>query len=136
MRQILVVDDNALMRETLVRLLGPAGQVMAVGSGAAALAACAQAGFDLVLMDIRMPDMDGIMACRALRESGMGAPILAITADAGVQADAGYASAGFTGLIEKPFEARELLQCVADCLDSRSEMRSDMERVKGIEPSS
>src|SRR5215213_2769243 len=74
---ILVVDDEEGVRRLLVSLLTRDGYaVTAVGSGAEALDAVAQAPPHLVLLDIRMPEMDGFEVYRRLRASGYAGPIL------------------------------------------------------------
>ncbi len=126
MPRLLIADDNDLMRATLTRLLSPYGAVQAVADGRDAIAAAQAQAFDLVLLDIKMPGIDGVAACREMRTAGFDGPVIALTADASVQQDARYAAAGFTGLIEKPFAAADLVGQVLGAL----------ERVKGIEPSS
>ena len=126
MPSLLIADDNDLIRATLTRLLSPYGELLAVADGQAALAAAQAQAFDLILLDIKMPGIDGIAACEALRAAGFNGPVIALTADASVEQDARYAAAGFTGLIEKPFAAADLVGQVLGAL----------ERVKGIEPSS
>ncbi|MDP4506902.1 response regulator [Nonomuraea turcica] len=67
--RVLICDDEQLLREALVRLVGAAGDltvVGAVGDGAAAVAAVAELRPDVVLMDIRLPGMDGIEATRRI----------------------------------------------------------------------
>ncbi|MBI1235131.1 MAG: response regulator [Alphaproteobacteria bacterium] len=126
MPRLLIADDNDLMRATLSRLLSPYGAVRAVADGEAALAAAQAQTFDLILLDIKMPGIDGIAACETLRASGFDGPVIALTADGSVERDTRYKAAGFTGLIEKPFAAADLVR----------EVLGALERVKGIEPSS
>jgi CheY-like chemotaxis protein len=126
MPDLLIADDNDLMRTTLARLLGPYCQVQAVSDGQEAISAASSQSFDLILLDIKMPGIDGVAACRAIRLAGYDGPIIALTADGSVQQDRRFADAGFTDLIEKPFAAADLVRRVLWAL----------ERVEGDAPSS
>ena len=92
--------------------------VRVAGTGAEALEACAAERFDVVLMDLQMPEMDGFEATRAIRqrESEQGAsrtPIVALTARSSRGADAPWRTVGFDGYLAKPYRARELLEAIA-----------------------
>ncbi|MGW0196143.1 response regulator [Nonomuraea sp. NPDC003201] len=76
--RVLICDDEQLLREALVRLVGAADDltvVGAVGDGVAAVAAVAEHRPDVVLMDIRLPGMDGIEATRRIVERNAGGPV-------------------------------------------------------------
>jgi DNA-binding NarL/FixJ family response regulator len=81
--RVLLVDDEQLMRAGLRLMIDGADGISVVGEasdGAEALERCAELDPDVVLMDIRMPRMDGIEATRALRERGMRAGVVVLTA--------------------------------------------------------
>jgi CheY-like chemotaxis protein len=85
--RVLVVDDNAVNRHLAIRLIEKQGHlVIPVSSGRAALAELAQHAFDLILMDVQMPEMDGFETTRAIRDrerlTGARVPIIAMTAHA------------------------------------------------------
>jgi PAS domain S-box-containing protein len=109
--RVLVVDDNADMREYLSRLLSPRFPVEAVGDGAAALDAARRSPPLLVVADVMMPRMDGHALVRALREDPRTrtVPVMLLTARAGEPARVAGLAAGADDYVEKPFATRELL---------------------------
>jgi CheY-like chemotaxis protein len=90
-----------------------------VGDGADAVEAAASGRFDLVLMDIKMPGMDGVEATRRIR-SGAGpwsqAPIIALTANADPADAAFYRASGMNGVVEKPLKPERLLAAMSAVL--------------------
>lgn len=110
--RILLADDNALNREMTRAILGVFdAEVVEARDGQQAVDAARGQPFDLILMDIRMPVLDGLDAARAIRaEPGpnQGAPILAFSADMDFQL-----SDLFDGLVRKPITAAQLIQAVA-----------------------
>jgi signal transduction histidine kinase len=116
--RFLLVDDTPVNR-LLVRLVlqrhWPQAEVVEAGDGAQALLALAQPGlpaFDLVLMDMVMPVMDGIEATRSIRSSTQEAvrrvPVLGLTANVSEQDLRRFEQAGLSGLLLKPFEVEDL----------------------------
>lgn len=80
MRRILIVDDDAIVRDTMVALLSFYGfSVSVAASGEEAVDQVRRSGFDGIVMDINMPGIDGLTACRQLREAGVATPIIALT---------------------------------------------------------
>jgi CheY-like chemotaxis protein len=121
---VLVAEDNeinALLVKALLTRLGHRPAL--VGSGNAALAACsaAQAAgcpFDLLLMDLHMPDGDGIESVRRIRaleaeRGGRRLPIFALTANAYEDDRAAAVAAGMDGVLVKPLERRALVDLLA-----------------------
>ncbi len=111
--RILVAEDNAVNQVFIRRLLEKAGHnAVVVKDGAGAVARAARERFDLILMDVQMPDMDGFAATAAIRKqehaSGVHTPIIALTA----HALAGYRekclAAGMDGYLSKPISFSEL----------------------------
>jgi len=110
-KRVLLVEDNALNQEIASELLGQAGVVVTVaGDGRAALEALAANAFDLVLMDVQMPVMDGLMATRAIRRQGSWAdlPIVAMTANALERDRQACLEAGMNDYLAKPIEPEAL----------------------------
>jgi two-component system response regulator RegX3 len=108
--RILVVEDEAALRNGLVDLLGGDGhEVIAVGDGAAGAAAGIAERFDLVVLDVMLPRMDGIEVCRRLRAARPGVPILMLTARGSEDDKVRGLGEGADDYVTKPFSARELL---------------------------
>jgi len=121
--RILLVEDQPLNRELVADLLRAAGYtVVECISAEEGIAAARRAPPDLVLLDIRLPGMDGFEAIRRLRADPRtaGLPVVALTAQA-MKGDQEQArAAGFTAYISKPINTRTLVEQVAGLLgDSR-----------------
>ncbi|WP_200207424.1 SpoIIE family protein phosphatase [Micromonospora coerulea] len=108
---VLVVEDNADLRQFLVGLLRPAYRVLAAGDGRAALDLVAAELPDLVLTDVMMPRMDGIALLAALRgdRRTAGVPVILLSARAGEEATVEGLRAGADDYLPKPFSSLELL---------------------------
>jgi signal transduction histidine kinase/CheY-like chemotaxis protein len=120
-RRILVADDNPVNQLLLRRLLERHGHdVVVVGDGHPAVEAVRCERFDLVLMDVQMPGMDGLAAAAAIRaweaEHGGHVPIVALTAHAGAEDRERCLAAGMDGYLAKPILVDELT-AVLDRLD-------------------
>lgn len=112
---ILVVEDNAATSELLVDLLSLEGNTTRVAaSGAAALAELAEHPVSVVLLDRRLPDLDGLAVCRQVRQSiDATVPIILLTADYNAELEASARNAGVTDYFPKPFPPDVLLDRVA-----------------------
>jgi len=120
--RILVVDDIATNRALLVELLRPLGfQVREASNGAEALEAFNQWSPHAVLMDMRMPVMDGYEATRRIRatESTARTPIIAVTASAFDDLRDQVMAVGVDRYLRKPFRSEELLEALEECLGLR-----------------
>ena len=109
--RVLVADDNADMREYLLRLLGPRYAVTAVPDGQEALDAARAAPPDLLVSDVMMPRMDGMALLAELRADPRTSrvPVLLLSARAGEEAAVEGLAAGADDYLVKPFAAQELL---------------------------
>jgi len=113
--RILLAEDNAINRELAVRLLGKRGHSVSVAeNGKQAVAAVASEAFDVVLMDVQMPEMDGFEATAAIRtiekSRGKHTPIIAMTAHAMKGDRERCLAAGMDAYISKPIQLDELLE--------------------------
>jgi len=115
--RILVVDDVENNRELLVELLSRIGfETRTAGNGHEALDVHASFRPDLVLMDLRMPEMDGFEATTRLRASGSRAAIVAITASGLADAERRARASGADGFLRKPYREPELLALIGEKL--------------------
>ncbi len=108
-RRLLLVEDNAINRQIVLGLLEGSGlQIEIAEDGELAVAKCRQCAYDLILMDIQMPLMDGYEASRLIRQSHPDVPIIALTAHA-FQEDAERArAAGMNAHLTKPIDFEQL----------------------------
>jgi CheY-like chemotaxis protein len=115
--RVLLAEDNVVNQKLGVRLLEKRGHlVVVVGSGREALAALRREHFDVVLMDVQMPEMDGLEATAAIRaeeeQTGKHLPILAMTAHA-MKGDRELClKAGMDGYVAKPIQPSELFDAI------------------------
>jgi CheY-like chemotaxis protein len=120
---VLVVDDNATNRmvaEALCEMFDCTSE--SAEDGVEAVEAARSGRFDLILMDIKMPRMDGVQATRHIRELAGATgrvPIIALTANADPEDARGYVASGMSCVVEKPIKAEALLQAMTSCLAGR-----------------
>jgi signal transduction histidine kinase/DNA-binding response OmpR family regulator len=115
--RILLAEDNPVNQKVTVRALERRGHIVTLAqNGHEAVALAARERFDLILMDVQMPEMDGYEATAAIREmerrTGSHSPILAITAHAMKSDHTRCLAAGMDGYISKPIHLKELIQKV------------------------
>jgi CheY-like chemotaxis protein/PAS domain-containing protein len=118
-RRVLVVDDNLLGQEVASEFLRQAGmEVVVASSGIEAIQCMEQGDIEIVLMDSRMPGMDGATATRKLRANPRFAwvPILGLTGETGVDAQQHLRAAGMNDLLIKPVEPALLYDALAQWL--------------------
>ena len=110
MLRVLVVEDERKMRDLLRQGLREAGfGVDAVGSGSEALTLQAAKAYDVILLDVMLPGLDGFETCRRLRASGAREPILMLTARSTVEDRVLGLDTGADDYLTKPFNLAELL---------------------------
>ncbi|MFH1117490.1 MAG: response regulator [Pseudomonadota bacterium] len=115
--RILVAEDNEISRRVAVMTLEKSGhKVLVVRNGREALAAALKESFDLVLMDIQMPEMDGLQAAHLIRrreaDSGKRLPIIALTGTVSEEDRERFLEAGIDGFIPKPLTVAALTECI------------------------
>jgi signal transduction histidine kinase/ActR/RegA family two-component response regulator len=116
--RVLAADDNPTNQKVIAAVLAPLGaEVELVADGAACVEAWKRGGYDIVLMDIHMPVMDGVEAARTIRslevsENRKRIPIVAVTANALVHQVEGYMAAGMDGHVAKPIEVTKLYDAI------------------------
>jgi two-component system response regulator MprA len=108
--RILLADDDRAIRESLVRALElESYQVTEVADGVTALATARRGEFDVLILDVLMPGVDGLGVCRVLRADGDATPILMLTARVETADRVAGLDAGADDYLPKPFELDELL---------------------------
>ncbi len=126
--QVLLVEDSPMNQKLAQAVLKKAGhQVTVANNGREGLEAWRSATFDVVLMDIQMPEMDGFEATQAIRERekqlGSHIPIIAMTAHALKGDRERCLEAGMDEYISKPIHAKQLLETIETILETQSEDR-------------
>lgn len=117
---LLVVEDEAILRNGLIDLLRGAGhRVEAAENGLEAVRLAGGCAFDLILLDVMLPGLDGIEVCRRVRRTHPAVPILMLTARGSEDDKVRGLKAGADDYVTKPFGARELLARV-EALGRRS----------------
>lgn len=114
-KKVLVVDDSSAIRESVSYVLDQAGYgVVQAGDGLEGLEKLKEGGFDLIVTDVNMPNLDGIGLVRKVREQGQHKflPIVVLTTESQQSKMQEGKEAGATGWIVKPFDSDKLLAVV------------------------
>ncbi|OGP89937.1 MAG: hypothetical protein A2031_09255 [Deltaproteobacteria bacterium RBG_19FT_COMBO_43_11] len=126
--KILVVDDEEKIRKSLSGLLEDNSyEVVAAGSGTECLQIMSAQSFDLVILDIVMTGMSGIEALQKIKEMYKNTEAIMVTGYADKEKAVATFRLGAYDFIEKPFESREILNTVANCLN-QLELKKEIER--------
>jgi DNA-binding response OmpR family regulator len=132
MRRLLVVEDDPTIAEPLARALRRDGYDVDVrADGASALARANRGDVDMVLLDLGLPDIDGMDVCRRLRAESPGMPILMLTARADELDTVIGLDAGADDYVTKPFRLAELLARVRAVM-RRGQVESAVHEVRDI----
>ena len=108
--KILIVEDEPMLRDGLMDLLKHAGHMVdVVGDGATAAKIGTETGYDLILLDLMLPKLDGIEVCHRVRKARPGVPILMLTAKGSEEDKVRGLKVGADDYVTKPFGAKELL---------------------------
>ena len=119
-RRILVIDDNDVIRDVLREFLGAMYQVDCASNGDEALKLITVQPPHLILLDLKLPGIDGMTLLRSLRKAGDTTPVVVIT---GYGSTAGADEASHYGVkafLEKPFDLRQLDRLVDDVMNGRT----------------
>ncbi|WP_246192119.1 hybrid sensor histidine kinase/response regulator [Pseudoxanthomonas sangjuensis] len=114
---VLLVEDDPTVAEVMAGLLQAQGHaVRHAPHGLAALAEVSGDGFDIALLDLDLPGLDGLALARQLRAQGFAAPLLAVTARADADAEPAARAAGFDGFLRKPVTGAMLAEAIEQAL--------------------
>ena len=118
--RILVVDDEDIVRTSCSRTLSPEGyEVMLAKNGVEGLKMASEERFDLVLTDLKMPDMDGIEVLRIIKEKWPETAVIIVTGYQTVDTAVKAIKLGAYDYIEKPFTPDSLISAVAEAMANR-----------------
>src|SRR5258705_1075067 len=133
MERILVIEDDPRLAEMVKNYLGGAGFAVTVaGKGAAGIALEARETFDALILDLMLPDMDGLDVCRRVRARAQ-TPILMLTARGDAMDRVVGLEMGADDYLPKPFEPRELLARLKSILRRRHRDEADVLRFGRLE---
>lgn len=125
--KILIIEDEKLLAESLKRLLESKGfTVEAVYDGESGADYAETGIYDLLILDVMMPKMDGYQVARRVRARRCGTPILMLTAKSGLEDRIAGLNAGADYYLTKPFDARELLACINALLRRQGEQVNEL----------
>lgn len=115
--QILIVDDEAVIRHAFERILSSERcDVVAVGSGPEALQAMARQAFDVVLLDLRMPGMDGLSVLREIKQHWPASEVVVITGYAALETAKESVALGAFDYLAKPVGPQDVIQVTHEAL--------------------
>lgn len=127
---ILIVDDDEVMRETLSDVFAKMDyEVFATGTGMETIQSIHRQLIDLVLLDIRLPDMDGITVLKKIKEIDTDLMVVMMTAYSDVQTAVVAMKAGAYDYINKPFELDELKMLIQKAVETQS-LRNEVRRLR------
>ena len=125
-KRVIVIDDEAIVLESVRKILSQEGfDVLTANSGGAGISHAISEDFDIVITDIRMPDIDGFKVIRDIRKFKPGIPIVIITGYASVRSAVQAMKLGAAQYLEKPFTPEQLMETVNNALAKGS--RGNME---------
>jgi len=117
MTRVLIVDDERNIRTTLRDILEDRGfEVSVAASGERAVSMCGSGVYDVVLMDVRMPGIDGLEALRRIRRQDAGARILMMSAYTLEHVESEAMETGALGFFRKPVDPDELIRAISGCV--------------------
>jgi CheY-like chemotaxis protein len=114
MKRILIVEDNEVVQDILRQFFGTRYNVQVASNASQALSIIVRGTPDVVLLDIKMPGLDGISFLKSLREMGVAVPIFIMTGYDSLQVAQDALNAGANGYLPKPFDLLHLDRLVAD----------------------
>jgi DNA-binding NtrC family response regulator len=125
-KKVLVIDDEQIVLNSVKKILGHGEyEVEATLSGRQGLEWALSKSYDIVLTDVRMPDMGGMLILRDIKKAKPSMPVIIITGYANVQSAMQAMKLGAAEYIEKPFTPDQLLKAVKTALDQAAALQAD-----------
>ncbi len=106
--KVLLIEDDRSIASALTQALRSTHSIDTAGTGQLALYKVDTGNYDLIVLDLNLPDMTGIMVCRQLRDRGLSAPILILSGDSNVMTKISLLDCGANDYLTKPFSLGEL----------------------------
>ncbi len=130
-KTVLIIDDDPDIRESLAEQLGLGGEfsVQMAATGLSGVETAVSGRADLVLLDVDLPDIDGREVCRRLREAGVAAPVIMLTASGGDDATIMGLDSGANDYVTKPFKFAVLLARIRAQLRSHEQSEDAVFRI-------
>jgi CheY-like chemotaxis protein len=116
MKRILIVDDNGVVQDILRQFFEPRYTVQLAANAATALGMIVRQPPDVVLLDVKMPGLDGLSLLRTLRETGVAMPVFIMTGYDSLQVAQDALDAGANAYLPKPFDLLHLDRLIADSI--------------------
>ncbi|HXL98540.1 MAG TPA: response regulator transcription factor [Rhizomicrobium sp.] len=126
MRALLIEDDDAMARSVSLILTGEGFEIDAAALGEDGIALGKAGAYDIVILDLLLPDMNGLDVLRVLRASKVHTPVLVLSGSATLQSKVGTLSAGADDYLTKPFHKDELMARVRAVLRRSQAQRDSM----------
>ncbi|MHB8915416.1 MAG: EAL domain-containing response regulator [Thiobacillus sp.] len=127
--RILVVDDEPLILEGLTRLLAPLNyEVIIAQGGCDAIIAIGKQQFDIILLDLGMPDLNGAEVLRFIADRGVDTPVIVVSGESSIDAAINALRAGACDFVRKPYEATELCRRIDNTL-TRSRLEKENNQI-------
>mgnify|MGYP000021996840 CR=1 FL=1 len=134
--QVILADDHDDNRRLIARLLSSLGlEVLCASNGREAVELCLDSSPKLILMDIQMPEMDGLEAFKVLRQQGCTQPIVALTANAMSHEIEKYLDLGFDGHLKKPIERKLFIATIAKYCGDNVDENDAQETIAAVDMS-
>ncbi len=122
---ILLVDDDKEFRKAMTRMFEKSGYAITVAAdGNEALDALSDNEFDLVISDLRMPNLDGVELMEELRRQGLATPIIFLTAFGEVESYMDLMNLGAFEYVNKPVKSRKILEIAQRAIESHTNSQS------------
>ena len=127
--RILVVDDEPLILEGLTRLLAPRDYDVSIAKGGCdAIIAIGKQQFDIILLDLGMPDLSGSEVLRFIADRGVNTPVIVVSGESSIDAAINALRAGACDFVRKPYETEELLRRIDNTL-ARSRLEKENNQI-------
>jgi osomolarity two-component system sensor histidine kinase TcsA len=136
-RRVLLAEDNAINRKVMLKMLVGLGfnhvDIATNGNEAVLMVKKKKPTYDVVLMDVNMPFLDGVQATKEIRDAGLNIPIVAMTANALKGQAETYIAMGMTKYVAKPVDRKLLVGVLLSCLERGDPVSARRSSVIGTE---